>query len=154
MLLNKHDCYKILIELRDKQGINIDTELTQVLSDDIIPKVVIDYLKSMQSNPVIEFYLRLNNKAHKIIKQTLTCLNQPISIYIKIATSLITQAVITLEHDFKNDIVGQNNFIQCLELANLSAGLNNYFSNGDSTLLITTVNNIRMDIKLILDTDE
>lgn len=158
MLLDKHECYNVLFDMRDNYGINIDKELSQLMSnsyDDnfIIPKSVITHLKGNKSNYVIEFYMRLNNKAHKLIKQTLTCLNQPISVYIKIATSIITQSIITLEHDFKNDIVGQNKFIQCLQLADLSNGLADYFTNGDTTLLVSTVNSIRLDIKLILDTD-
>ena len=97
------------------------------------------------------FYLLLNNKAHKVIKEILCCENKPVSNYIKIATSLITQATITLEHTCQDNIELQNELIESLRLKELSHGLNVYFTTGDYTELVETVLQTRKDVKSILD---
>lgn len=150
MLINKHDCYSVLFEMQS-QGKNVQEDISKFMKNhDYVPPVVITYLKE-QNYPTIEFYLRLNNKAHKVIKEILTCDNKPVSNYIKIATSLITQATITLEHTCKDDIQLQNRLIEALYLKELSKALNIYFAEGDYTKLVETVNRIKQDVKLILD---
>lgn len=148
MLTNSHNCFCILNELQS-QGLDVSDYVKEVV-DKKIPKVVVKTLEE-RNDPVVMFYKRLNNKAHKIIKEILTCEGKPINTYIKIATSIITQSAITLEHDFERDVEGQNNFIQCLGLKNLSRGLYEYFTTGDYTLLVSSVNANKEDIKLILD---
>lgn len=151
MLINKHDCYSILYQLQE-QGQDITEELKQVVHEDIVPKKVIEELKRNQ-NPVVNFYLNLNNKAHKIIKELLTCDNEDKSIvnFIKVATSLITQGMITVEHLYKDDIEGQNYFIECLGLKELASGLSDYFNSGDYTNLVEAVHKNKTDVKSILD---
>lgn len=150
MLINKHDCYNVLFEMNSK-GTDVHEDISKFMKNpDYIPPIVITHLKE-QNYPTIEFYLRLNNKAHKVIKEILTCENKPVSNYIKIATSLITQATITLEHTCKDDIQLQNQLIEALYLKELSNALNVYFSEGDYSKLVETVNRIRQDVKLILD---
>ena len=150
MLISKHDCYNILFELQSN-GNDVHEDLKQFMkSKNYTPKCVINYLKD-SNYPVIEFYLRLNNKAHKIIKEILTCENKPVATYIKIATSIITQATISLEHMNKDDIEQQNVLIDNLHLKELTNALNNYFTTGDYTLLVDTIKESREDVKAILD---
>ena len=149
MLISKHDCYNILFNLQSDSK-NIHKDINILMKENKIPKSVIDYLIETH-NPTVEFYLRLNNKAHKIIKEVLTCENKPVSNYIKIATSLITQATITIEHQCKDDISTQNELINNLYLKELSKSLNTYFANGDYSELVETVMLIKQDIKAILD---
>lgn len=151
MLINKHDCYSILYELQE-QGQDVTEDLKQIVHENVIPKKVVEELK-IRNNPVVNFYLNLNNKAHKIIKELLTCDNENKSIvdFIKVATSLITQGMITVEHLYKDDIAGQNYFIECLGLKELSSGLSDYFNSGDCTNLIKAVHNNKTDVKSILD---
>lgn len=149
MLINKHDCYNILFEMRS-QGKDVHKELDELMYENKIPKNVINYLKE-QNYPTIEFYLKLNNKAHKIIKEVLCCENKPVSNYIKMATSIITQATITLEHMNPKDIVAQNTLIENLHLRELSKALNTYFTYGDYSPLVKTIKETRLDIKAILD---
>ena len=150
MLINRHDCYNILFKLQS-DGKDVHTELKEFMHHkDYTPKCVIDYLKN-NNYIVIEFYSRLNNKAHKIIKEVLTCDNKPVSTYIKIATSIITQATITLEHMDANDIELQNTLISNLHLAELANALNIYFSTGKFDTLVEIVKEIKYDIKCILD---
>lgn len=151
MLANKHDCYSILLDLKNN-GQDVSKELTEVISQDKIPKVIIEELIKRENN-VVKFYLNLNNKAHKIIKEILTCEGKPVSTYIKIATSLITQGVISMEHLYESDINGQNDFIDCLGLKDLSAGINTYFQTGDFKPLVEAVNKNRLDVKSLLDKD-
>lgn len=150
MLISKHDCYNILFELQSN-GDNVHEDLKKFMRNkNYTPKCVVDYLKD-NNYPVIEFYLRLNNKAHKIIKEILTCENKPVATYIKIATSIITQATISLEHMDKDDIEQQNLLINNLHLKELTNALNNYFTTGDYTLLVDTIKESREDVKAILD---
>jgi hypothetical protein len=149
MLINKHDCFNILFEIQSK-GNDVHNEITELMNNNVIPKCVINELKE-QHYPTIEFYLNLNNKAHKIIKEVLCCENKPVSNYIKMATSIITQATITLEHMNPDDIVAQNTLIENLHLRELSKALNTYFTYGDYTSLVNTIKETRTDIKAILD---
>jgi hypothetical protein len=150
MLINRHDCYNILFELQSNNN-DVHKELKEFMHNkNYIPKCVINYLKE-NNYVVIEFYNRLNNKAHKIIKEVLTCDNKPVSTYIKIATSIITQATITLEHMDANDIELQNTLIENLHLAELAKALNIYFTTGKYNTLVEVVNEVKSDIKCILD---
>ena len=150
MLISKHDCYNVLFELQSS-GVDVHEDLKKFMRNKTYtPKCVIDYLKD-SNYPVIEFYLRLNNKAHKIIKEILTCENKPVATYIKIATSIITQATISLEHMDKDDIEQQNILIDNLHLKELSKALNIYFTSGDYAPLVDAVKESREDVKAILD---
>lgn len=149
MLINKHDCYKVLFQLKSN-GVDIHEDVTTLMSSDNIPKNVVSYLKET-NYPTVAFYLNLNKKAHKIIKELLTCENKPISTYIKIATSLITQAVITIEHTCQNDMETQNQLIENLGLCQLSNSLAEYFQTGNSSSLVEAVMSNRRDVKVILD---
>lgn len=150
MLINRHTCYNILFDLQSN-GLNVQEDISKFMKQrDYIPKCVIQKLKE-QHYPTVEFYLLLNNKAHKVIKEILCCENKPVSNYIKIATSLITQATITLEHTCQDNIELQNELIESLRLKELSHGLNTYFTTGDYTELVETVLQTRNDVKSILD---
>lgn len=149
--LTKHECYNILFEL-ESNGQDVHEDITKVMSskDSYIPEKVISHLKNIH-HPTVEFYLTLNNKAHKIIKEILTCDNKPVSNYIKMATSLITQATITLEHMNPDDLDVQNRFIESLKLSEVSDALCTYFATGDFSKLVEVIKYIRSDIKCILD---
>lgn len=151
MLISKHDCYNILFELQSS-GQDVHEDISKVMrsKDGYIPEIVISYLKNTH-HPTVEFYLNLNNKAHKLIKEILDCDNKPISNYIKMATSLITQATITLEHMSPEDINSHNKLINSLRLPEVSEALNNYFSCGDYNKLVDVIHKTRLDIKAILD---
>ena len=149
MLAGKHKCFVILHELQNK-GIDVKPYIKDIECN-IIPKDVVNELVNQNDN-VCSFYLRLNNKAHKLIKEILTCDDKPVSTYIKIATSIITQGTIALEHDYeKSDINGQNEFIECLNLKNLANAISEYFSTGDYSYLVEAVNVNKRDVKLLLD---
>ena len=151
MLINRHDCIDILI----KQNSEESEKLLHYLinhQDININKTICKYFVNNNINiPTIEHYKLLNNKAHKVIKEVLECEGKDVATYIKIATSLITQATITLEHQFKNDIEGSNTFIKNTMLCELSQALYLYFNYNDYTELVNVINVIRTDIKMILD---
>lgn len=148
MLTSKHKCFVVLHELQ-QDGCDVKP-LIEELNRGIIPKQVIAKLVE-HDDPVCSFYLNLNKKAHKIIKEILTCEDKPVSTYIKIATSLITQGTITLEHMDKDDINGQNEFIDNLNLAELSNAIAEYFNSGDYSYLVEAVNKNKIDVKSLLD---
>ena len=149
MLINRHDCIELLCKFNDSD--NLLNYL--ILNPDItINKDIYIYLKEKNvSLPVIEHYLLLNNKAHKIIKEILNCEGKDVATYIKIATSLITQATITLEHKFKDNNVEANKFIENTMLSELSQALYVYFNKGQYTELVNVINKIKQDIKLIIN---
>lgn len=149
MLCSKHDCYSILSDLQNS-GNDVSAELYEVIHNSTVPKIVIKELIS-RDDAVVSFYLNLNNKAHKIIKEVLTCEGKPVSTYIKIASSIITQGVITMEHIYESDIAGQNNFVECLGLKRLSEGINIFFETGDYTPLVEAVQQNKLDVKTLLD---
>ena len=148
MLANKHKCFVILHELQE-QGTDVSKYISEINSGNI-PKLVVNEIVKQNDN-VCSFYLNLNKKAHKIIKEILTCDDKPVATYIKIATSIITQGTITLEHLYKDDINGQNEFIECLRLKELSAGIATYFDSGDFRPLVTVVKANKRDVKSLLD---
>lgn len=147
MLTNKHECYSILYELKE-QGVDVSKELNEVLNN-VTPKVVVERLKE-KDDPVVGFYTYLNGKAHKIIKEALTCDGKSVATYIKIATSIITQSVIALEH-MDCTLEEQNHFIECLGIARLADGISTYFTTGDYNPLLEAVHQNQLDIKSILD---
>lgn len=149
MLANRHDCLSILYKLHES-GVDVTNDLKDILDNDTTPKSVVNELIKENDN-VVNFYLNLNKKAHKIIKETLTCEGKPVATYLKIATSIITQGIIAMEHLYVDDIEGQNRFIECLGLADLASALSEYFANGDYTKLVEAVSNNKKDIKAILD---
>lgn len=150
MLATKHDCYTILHEMR-KSGIDTSKDVRMLSENGVIPESVIKVLKE-KKDPVICFYTNLNKKAHKLIKELLTCEGKSVGTYIKIATSIITQGTITLEHTYdKKDADGQQAFIECLGLKALSDGLAKYFASGDYVPLVEAVMKNRTDVKQILD---
>ena len=151
MLTTKHECYSILHELQES-GSDVTDALNEVLTKNAVPKIVVKELVKRE-DPVSMFYLNLNKKAHKVIKELLTCEGKPVSNYIKIATSLITQGVITGEHVYTSDVDGQNDFFECLGLKQLSDGINIYFNTGDYSKLVEAVNQNRLDVKSLLDED-
>lgn len=151
MIINRHDCINLLLKYDN------EPECEQLLSNIINNNVDInsDVLRYLLAKgeyiPVIEHYKLLNNKAHKVIKEILTCEGREVAIYIKIATSLITQGTITLEHKFKDDVKGANRFIAYTRLPELSEALYFYFKEGNFDYLVFEINNIRKDIELILN---
>lgn len=151
MLANSHDCYTILVEL-EQSGIDVTDALHEVLREQRVPKIVVDELVKRE-DPVAMFYLNLNNKAHKIIKELLTSDGtSPIGTYLKLATSIITQGIIAIEHVFDaSDVSGQNRFIECLGLKEISEGLSIYFTTADIVPLINTISRNKQDVKLLLD---
>ena len=151
MLINRHDCIEKLIKCEDPKA---DKLLDYLMKNpkEIINKEICKYfIKNKVEIPVIDHYKLLNKKAHKVIKEVLECEGKDVATYIKIATSLITQATITLEHQFKDDVDGANNFIRNTLLCELSQALYLYFNYNDYTELVSVIEDIRNDIKLILD---
>jgi hypothetical protein len=148
MLANKHKCFVILHNLQES-GMNVSPYVLDI-ERGTIPKIVVEELVK-QNDSVCSFYLTLNNKAHKIIKEILTCEDKPVSTYIKIATSIITQGTIAIEHQFKDDINGQNEFIECLNLKELSGAISEYFNTGNYESLVIAVNKNKSDVKALLD---
>lgn len=148
MLTNKHECYLILNEMKNN-GVDVTDALNEVMCG-ITPKLVVNELVERDDN-VVNFYLNLNKKAHKIIKEILTCDGATVGTYVKIATSLITQSVITMEHLYENDVEGQNHFMECIGTARLAEALAHYFNTGEYDELIEAVNINKRDVKSILD---
>jgi hypothetical protein len=153
MILTKHDCLVALSEMNFIDDEKHKEIVDRVIRENVPPKELIESFKSDKTNDIVNFYMNLNSKAHKIIKEILTCEGKPISNYIKIATSIITQGIIAIEHLYSDDnnTDRQNNFIECLGLNDLSKGIYEYFNTGNADLLIQSVNNNRNDVKLILD---
>lgn len=151
MLIEVHDCLDILLKYETEK------ECRDLISEFINNKCKIssDIIRFLLSKgeiiPTVEHYKLLNNKAHKIIHDIMICDGMEVFVYIKIATSLITQATLTLQHQFKDNIKGANSFIACTRLRELSKALSIYFETGHYETLVKEVNLIKQDIKLIID---
>lgn len=147
MLTTKHECYSILYN-KEQQGIDVTEQLREVVNG-ITPKLVVEQLIE-RNDSVVEFYTRLNTKAHKIIKEILTCDGKDVATYIKIATSIITQSVIALEH-MNCSVAEQNHFVNCLGITDLADGISTYYKTGDFIPLTKAVERNKQDVKSILD---
>lgn len=149
MLIYKHECLDRLFKYEKDN--NCQHLIKETIDNDYPSEKVIKFLVDRNEElPVVEHYSLLNKKAHKIIKEILNCDGKDVATYIKIATSLITQGTITLEHKFKDDIKGANNFIKCTRLPQLSEALSLYFSYGNFNPLVEEINLIKKDIKIII----
>ena len=147
MLTTKHECYSILYD-KEQHGEDVTEQLKEVVNK-VTPKLVVEELIK-RNDPVVEFYTRLNGKAHKIIKEILMCEGKDVATYIKIATSIITQSVIALEH-MECTVNEQNHFINCLGIIDLAEGISTYYKTGDFIPLTEAVERNRQDVKSILD---
>lgn len=152
MLVDTHDCYMILSDL-EKRGTDVSDAIRDFLKTSNVPKIVVEELVK-RKDPVAMFYLNLNNKAHKIIKELLKSGNDETSIatYLKLATSIVTQGIIAIEHVYgSSDVEEQNRFIECIGLKELTYSLSIYFKTGDYKPLVSAINNNRTDVKALLD---
>ena len=149
MLIERHTCYNLLLKYENECSTIIKEMINN--NTDVNSEIITFLLGKGESLPVVEHYSLLNKKAHKIIKEIMNCDGKDVATYIKIATSLITQGTITLEHKFKDDIKGSNEFIKCTKLPELSEALSIYFRDNNFKPLVYEVNNIKKDIKLIID---
>ena len=147
MLTTKHECYSILYD-KEQQGVDVTEQLKEVVNN-VTPKLVVRQLIE-RNDPVVEFYTRLNTKAHKIRKEILTCEGKDVATYIKIATSIITQSVIALEH-MDCSVQEQNHFVNCLGITDLADGISTYYKTGDFIPLTQAVERNKQDVKSILD---
>lgn len=149
MIINRHDCIELLCNFNDAD------ELLNTLMSNPTLSINSEIYKFLTNKnvtlPVAEHYKLLNNKAHKIIKEVMDCEGKDVATYIKIATSLITQATITLEHQFKDDVYNANKFIDNTMLAELSQALYIYFNKGQYEELVNTISIIKKDIKIIIE---
>lgn len=150
MIIDRHDCIQTLIEMQNN-GIDTEKELAEYIQDDsVIPSCVIDYLRE-NNNSIIAFYDRLNNKSHKIIKELFDSNSDTTTKVqcVKLATSIITQAMIMMEHEMRDDVEKQNEFMKNIGIKSLSKGLCDYFNSNNAFGLIEAIQSNRRDIKNI-----
>lgn len=143
MLISKQDYFKRISELNDSDLIRNYLDSNNIDIDVI--------LKLHRIKPIltVEFYLFLLNKLHKITTNLMRLDPLPLSECVKTATSIITQATITLEKHSKNDLDISDEFIKCVGLSSLSKSLYIFFSTGNSDLLESELSRIREDILFV-----
>ena len=143
MLISKQEYFKRISELNDPNLIR-----DYLASNDINTDVV---LKLHHIKPIltINFYSLLLSKLHKITTNLMRLNPLQLSECIKTATSIITQATITLEKHSKNDLDTSDEFIRCIGLPNLSKSIYIFFSTGNSELLESELNRVREDMLFI-----
>lgn len=145
MLISKNYYYEGISKLDNAQ-----TYLQQYLISKKFSDAAIIAIHKQKPIPVIEFYSMLHQKLHKIVKEVLDNRPRPVSECIKTATSIITQATITLEKQFSNATVKESNeFIQCVGLEALSEALHIFFKSGNSEPLQSEINRVREDILFV-----
>lgn len=143
MLISKQEYFKRVSDLNDTDVLRDYLE-----SDNIDPDVVIK-LHSDKPLPSITFYSMLLGKLHKITTELLKLEPLQVSECIKTATSIITQATITIEKQFKEDQDSSDELIECIGLKQLAKALYVFFSNGNSALLESELNRVREDILFV-----
>ena len=148
MLISKKYYYERLSELPDsveRQNYLQGYLLTREISNEGIKA-----LHTYNPIPSIEFYSMLSKKLHKIVKEVLDNRPRPVSECIKTATSIITQATITLEKQFSaNTVKDSNEFINCIGLEQLAEALHIFFKTGESDKLQSEINRVRDDILFV-----
>lgn len=143
MLISNQMYFKYISELNDPDLIR-DYLISNNIDTDILLKI-----HSTNSILTIDFYQFLLNKLHKIATNLLRLEPLQLSECIKIATSIITQATITLEKHGKHNTELSNEFINCVGLSDLSKALYVYFSTGKSDLLESELNRVRSDLLFV-----
>ena len=104
MLVSKQEYFKRISKLNDENLIR------NYLITDTIDTSVIAKLHSTEPIPAVSFYSMLLSKLHKITVELMRLEPLQVSECIKTTTSIITQATITLEKQFKNDQESANEF--------------------------------------------
>jgi hypothetical protein len=145
MLISKNYYFEGISKLNNSQ-----TYLQSYLTSKKFSDEAIIAIHKNNAIPVIEFYSMLSKKLHKIVKEVLDNKPRPISECIKTATSIITQATITLEKQFTPDMVKESNeFISCVGLETLSEALYTFFKTGNSEPLQSEISRVREDVLFI-----
>lgn len=143
MLISKQEYFKRISNLNDENLIR------NYLISDVIDISVIAKLHLTEPIPAVSFYSMLLSKLHKITVELMRLEPLQVSECIKTATSIITQATITLEKQFKNDQESANEFMDCIGLKSLSKALYVFFTNGNSALLESELNRVRDDMLFV-----
>jgi hypothetical protein len=151
MIISRHRSLELLMQNKSDKTEKLIKFLLSHANESINKEIYSYFKKNKIQLPTAEHYLLLNKKAHKVIKEVLESEGKDVATYIKIATSLITQATITLEHQFREDVNGANEFISNTMLADLSNALYLYFNYNDYSLLVSTIDKVRIDVKFLLD---
>ena len=148
MLVSKNYYYEGISKLTSSA--NQQTYLQKyIISKELCDEAIIE-LHQQDKIPVIEFYSMLSKKLHRIVKEVLDNRPRPVSECIKTATSIITQATITLEKQFStSSIKDSNDFIKCVGLETLSEALHVFFKTGNSAPLQAEINRVREDILFV-----
>lgn len=144
MLISKQNYFKRISELGDDELIH------NYLTSDNVDDTALSKLHSIKPIPTVLFYSLLLSKLHKITVELMKLEPLPVSECIKIATSIITQATITLEKQFIGvDQETVYEFMECVGLKNLSKALYVFFTNGNSAPLESELNRVRDDILFV-----
>ena len=152
MIITPERYFKKLLKLN-----KINSEVKPYLEEYVINKtlnenaLVILYKEKELDNKVVDFYQYLIKKIHKIYKELLRDEPKTACECIKTITSLITQATITLEKQFNNDVELANEFITCIGLKELSQALYTYFNKGDISDIEKELSRVKEDLIFIED---
>lgn len=143
MLISNQHYFKRISELDDPNLIR-DYLIYKDIDTDVL-------LKLHEAEPLltIEFYSFLLNKLHKITTNLLRLEPLQVSECIKTATSIITQATITLEKHSKGNTEMSDEFIQCVGLPSLAKSIYVLFSTGKSEMLESELNRVRDDMLFV-----
>ena len=144
MLISKQEYFKRISTLDNSNDLIRDYLATNTVDTEILVK-----LHQEQPIPIISFYSMLLSKLHKITTELLRREPLQVSECIKTATSIITQATITLEKQFVNDSDSANEFMECTRLKHISKALYVFFSLGESKLLESELDKVRDDLLFI-----
>lgn len=148
-MLSRQECYKLLMELKQKGLEDTDKYFLQLTRCTSVPLEVIKYINTHRELDVTKFYEALrkenNNRKSKLYINIMKEIDDPDELLITLS-SLITKIFI-----FSKELkaVEKINFFKNVKLEQLESAIMLYSRTGDVTGCINLLSRIKNDIKIL-----
>lgn len=146
-MLGRQDCYKLLIDIKNK-GINVDKYFLMVSQSTEIPQEVIKFININRELDITKFYEYLRKKHNKRESKLYFDLMrelEPEEVLITIS-SLVTRAFIFGKTLTTRDRI---NFYDNVGIIQITDAINNYIKTSDISKCIELLSKIKNDIKVL-----
>lgn len=126
-MITRQSCYSALFKLKSA-GVNVEDALKVMQSTTEVPEKVLDFLRD--KSPMFQFYRSIQQHQRALMKNILHYEELDVRSKIKVCSSLITRAMISVEYHNLDE-----SLLEDLRLDKLSKALNKALSDKDYSYL-------------------
>lgn len=146
--MDKLKGYRLLFEIKESKGIDINEQVKRVVSSDSVPSDVLNFISQYKSIPSVETikYIHESNKSNKLYKRLMNE-NQSVEDKAIALTNFLTQCTIKLKSLSEN--TERKEYSSDLNLVVIVDSLNNYYKNNDENAINETFDLVKRTIKSI-----